>query len=177
MAFKTCKECGAEVSSKAKICPKCGLDQRNFLKKHKVLSITILVICVVVIGIATGENDNNTIPTEAETSQQKVEEIIEMDYAQLHKEYMDNPISADAKYKGKTLKLTGKVGNIDREIAGNTYITFEIDFLEDVRITFKKSEESKVAQLKKGQQITVKGECTGTLLSTTVALKNCEILE
>ena len=177
MAMKSCKDCGTEVSSKAKICPKCGLDQRSFFKKHKILAFTLLVICVVVIGIATGESDNNTIETEGEVSQQEVEEIIEIDHTQLHKEYMDNPISADAKYKGKTLKLTGKVEDIDREIAGNTYITFKIDFLEDVRITFKKSEESKVAQLKKGQQITIKGECTGTLLSTTVALKNCEIVE
>ena len=90
---------------------------------------------------------------------------------------MDNPINADSKYRDKILKLTGTVGTIDREINQETYITFDIDFLKDIRITFKKDQESKVAQLKKGQTVTVKGKCTGTLLSTTVALDNCEIIE
>ena len=176
MAMKTCKECGTEISSKAKVCPKCGLDQRNFLKKHKGLAITLAIVCIIIVGVSSDES-NNTVQTESKVSEQKVENVMEVDHLQLHQEYMDNPISADAKYKGKILKLTGTVGTIDREIAGNTYITFEIDFLKGIRVTFKKSEESKVAQLKKGQQVTVQGECTGTLLSTTVALNNCEIVE
>ena len=46
-----------------------------------------------------------------------------------------------------------------------------------MRITFKKSEETKVAQFKKGQTITIKGKCNGTLLSTTVSLIDCEVIE
>lgn len=178
MSMKVCKECGTELSSKAKTCPKCGLDQRSFYSKHKILMIIFAIVCIGAIGTAlSGDENNNAIQTSGDVAETKVEEVITVDYKELHKEYMDNPISADAKYKGKTLKLTGKVDDIDREIAGNTYITFEIDFLEDIRITFKKSEESKVAQLKKGQQVTIKGKCTGTLLSTTVALADCEIIE
>ena len=105
---------------------------------------------------------------------------MEVDYTILHQEYMDNPIAADAKYKGKILKLTGVVEDIDREIAGNTYVTFNIGgqySFKNVRITFKKSEETKVAQFKKGQTITIKGKCNGTLLSTTVSLIDCEVIE
>ena len=131
----------------------------------------VLIVIILVIGIgSSGDSKNNTIQTSTSTeqkSQVKQEEVMEVDYTLLHQDYMDNPISADAKYKGKILKLTGEVYNIDREIAGNTYITFNIGgqySFKDVRITFKKSEESKVAQLKKGQTVTIKGECIGTLL-------------
>ena len=30
MAMKKCKECGAEISSSANQCPKCGKVQKNF---------------------------------------------------------------------------------------------------------------------------------------------------
>lgn len=140
------------------------------------------IIIIVIIGVIAGSQggDSSMKQTSTSTDQQKQEKITEVDYTILHQEYMDNPIAADAKYKGKILQLTGKVENIDREIAGNTYITFNIGgqySLENVRITFKKSEETKVAQLKKGQTVTIKGKCTGTLLSTTVALNDCEIVE
>lgn len=124
------------------------------------------------------QNKNEqVIQQKEEIKQEEKKDYIEVDYKVLHKEYMDNPIAADAKYRGKKLRLTGEVYNIDREIMGNTYITFYIDFLEDVRITFKMSEESKVAQLRKGQTVTIQGICKGTLLSTSVALNDCEIIE
>lgn len=64
MAMKVCKDCGTELSSKAKICPKCGLDQRNFFIKHKVLTF---ILVVMVLGIAIGATGgNNTIPTSTE---------------------------------------------------------------------------------------------------------------
>ena len=117
---------------------------------------------------------------EQQTKEDDEDNVMKVDYEKLHQEYMDNPIAADAKYKGKILELTGKVDNIDREIAGNPYITFNIGgeySFDNVRITFKKSEEEKVTKLKKGQEITIRGECRGTLLSTTISLNDCEIVE
>ncbi len=173
MAMKKCKECGADVSSSAKRCPSCG-------KKLKHTGRIILGILVVIIGIGmfgSGlSGNNNTKPTSSNAQQQ--EEVMVVDYKTLHADYMANPISADEKYRGKTLQLTGQVGTIDREIDQRTYVTFDIDeYFNNVRITFKKDQESKVAQLSKGQTITIKGKCTGTLLSTVVALDDCEIIE
>lgn len=149
--------------------------------------IIVILGLAVIVNMGSSENENkiassnttesNTVQTSSEPAP---EEIMEVDYTVLYQEYQDNAIAADAKYKGKILKLTGEVYNIDREILGNTYITFNIGgqySIKNVRITFKKSEESKVAQLKKGQKVTIKGKCTGTLVSTTVALNDCEIIE
>ena len=124
----------------------------------------------------TGDNETKT---EATPTPEPKDEVIEVDYKKLHSDYMDNPISADKEYKGKLLKVTGNVDSIDREISQATYITFNLDQfgLETIRMTFKRSEEDKVASLSKGQSVTVIGKCDGTLISTTVALKDCYIAE
>lgn len=57
MALTKCKECGEEISSSAKKCPKCGKDQRNFFMKHPVL-YTILIL--IIIGAAAGSGSDNT---------------------------------------------------------------------------------------------------------------------
>lgn len=105
------------------------------------------------------------------------DDAVEIDYKVLHKDYMDNPIKADSRYKNKKLIVSGKVSDIDREIDQRPYITFEISALETIRMDFDKKNESEVAKLKKGQTVKVVGECTGTLISTTVVLEDCNILE
>lgn len=140
----------------------------------------VIIVLVVIIGVGgTGKKDNNTKQTSSQETQ-KQEEILEVDYKVLYQEYQDNAINADSKYRDKILKLTGAVDNINREIAGNPYITFKVgdkNSFKDVRITFKKSEEEKVANLKKGQTVTIKGKCSGQLATGTVSLNDCEIIE
>lgn len=146
-----------------------------------------LIIIVVIIIIATSQGGGNTGETTKTSSDsasvqksEKTEELMEVDYNVLFQDYQDNAIGADAKYKDKMLKLTGKVDEINREIAGNPYITFHIGeqySFKDIRITLKKSEEAKIANLTKNQLVTIKGKCSGLLLTSTVSLKDCEIIE
>lgn len=60
MAMKICKDCGAEVSSSAKKCPKCGKD-----RTHPVLRTFLIVILIIgMIGVAFGPSDEtNTTET------------------------------------------------------------------------------------------------------------------
>ena len=118
--------------------------------------------------------------TQTQTVQEPVNDYMVVDYNTLHQEYQDNAIAADAKYKGKKLQVTGEIEDIYREISGNPYVTFNVGgkySFKYVRLTFKKSEESKVASLSKGQTITVRGICKGALLSTTVSLDDCELVK
>lgn len=112
---------------------------------------------------ATVSHVGNTVPA------------IAIDYQTLYKDYMDNPINADNKYKGKRLLITGKIYRIDREINQDPFITFSIDEygLKEIRMDFNKEEESKIAELAKEQTVTVEGTCNGTLLSTSVVLDDC----
>lgn len=126
----------------------------------------------------SNQTENNKGEVKKTELEKALEEAIEVDYKKLHLDYMDNAIKADAEYKDKMLILTGEISDIDREIAGNPYVIFDVDgVLNNVRITFKKSEEDKVAEFEKGQTIKIVGKCKGTLLSTTVALSDCLFVE
>lgn len=55
MALEKCSECGTQVSSTARTCPKCG---RNFYGKtdtQKLMFIVVGVILVLVILVAMGK--------------------------------------------------------------------------------------------------------------------------
>ena len=67
MSTKVCKNCGAELSSDAKVCVKCGKDQRNFFAKHKVLSFLILVVIIGVVATSTG-GENTTTSTDGSST-------------------------------------------------------------------------------------------------------------
>lgn len=76
MAMKVCKECGTEVSSSAKVCPKCGKDQRNFFVKHKVITFLLVVIVLgAVVGASGSETKNNNSTQTSTTVEQKQEKL------------------------------------------------------------------------------------------------------
>ena len=58
MAMIHCKECGAEISKSAKVCPQCGKNQ----KKTSVAGI-ILGVLLVIIGIGLVFDAGNDITT------------------------------------------------------------------------------------------------------------------
>ncbi|GEM_PF-1803138 len=173
-------------------------------KKNKRADLIGLVTCFIVAIIAANAVPNyNKVSTASEVSSStvsltsagqenynkikaKVESEAEassddgpiiVDYKTLHKEYQDNPINADEKYKGKQVTVTGSISKIDREINQEPYIIFEISPFNEIRMDFSQDKESDIASLKKGEKVTVTGTCEGTLLSTSVMLDDCSITE
>ncbi len=72
MALKHCKECGAEVSSSAKKCPKCGKNMT-----HPVLRGVLLAIFIIgVIGAVVSPNDETNTQTSTSTTQQQATSAI-----------------------------------------------------------------------------------------------------
>lgn len=75
MAMKSCKECGTEISSSAKVCPKCGKEQRNFFQKHIVLTI---ILVLMIFGIITSQTNKtpgeHTIITSNNTAESNATE-------------------------------------------------------------------------------------------------------
>lgn len=72
MALKICKECGAEISKSAKVCPKCGKSQKNFFQRHIILTVILVILVLGIIVGATGDinntnNDTNSIKTNSST--------------------------------------------------------------------------------------------------------------
>jgi len=84
---------------------------------------------------------------------------------QILKEYKDNEAAADKKYLGKIISIEGIVTDISSE---------DIRLNNDVVCNFDGKEKNKLADIRKGERITIKGECAGSLL-WTVHLQLCII--
>jgi len=58
--MKKCKSCQSEIDDKAKKCPKCQADQRNWFAKHKILTGILAIILIGAISSAGGSKNTNT---------------------------------------------------------------------------------------------------------------------
>jgi hypothetical protein len=90
----------------------------------------------------------------------------------LQKEFEQNEAAASAKYISKVLEVKGTVSSLAKTEGGNVNITLKTGSdLSSVICTFP---ESRVpSQIKEGDAITVKGECSGFLMD--VLLNNCAV--
>ena len=90
--------------------------------------------------------------------------------SKLYKEYNENEIAADEKYKGKIIEVTGVIRDIGNDIMDNAYITLVgNEYFGDIQCYF--NEKSVVAKLSKGERITVIGSCSGLMIN--VQINNC----
>lgn len=81
MALKICKECGAEVSSSAKKCPKCGKN-----RTHPVLRGVLLAIFIVgIIGAIVSPSDESNTQTSTSTTQQTTTVVTKENYDKIEK--------------------------------------------------------------------------------------------
>ena len=90
--------------------------------------------------------------------------------SKLYREYNENEIAADEKYKGKIIEVTGVIRDIGNDIMDNAYITLVgNEYFGDIQCYF--NEKSVVAKLSKGKRITVIGSCSGLMIN--VQINNC----
>lgn len=97
--------------------------------------------------------------------------------ANISKEYSENEVAADAKYKGKTIEMSGKVTSIDNGISDNEMIVRLSDGQYDINNAWcymNEGERDKVLALKKGQQVTLIGTGDSATLKSPV-LKSCTV--
>lgn len=134
----------------------------------------LMIACIVVIsscGSAPEEKQLSSAPPE---KAEVITEVapIEIKAADYYKAYEENQVSADEKYKGKTLLISGKIENISNE-SGDLTISLkgDGDFSWDVRCIMQKGTD--VSTLKKGDKITLKGDGAGS--SITPEVENCSI--
>lgn len=103
-------------------------------------------------------------------------EAIKVTPSTLISEYEANGVAADAKYKDKLVEITGIVRSIDKDILDTPYIALETsEILSGVQCMFEKGDEAKLANVKKGQSITLQGNLSGKL--GNVIVRDCVIVE
>ena len=92
-------------------------------------------------------------------------------------EYEDNEVSADNKYKGKKVAITGTIERIIKSgFSDDPIIVFKGTFIKDVKFYFSKDSNNEISNLSKGDEITIVGTCKGMTLGDVV-LHKCKILQ
>lgn len=128
-----------------------------------------------------GANQNSTTTTNpattanANSAAAPTEKPLAVQAKALTKEYDENELAADGKYKGKMLAVSGKVANI-AETFGNVTASLEgHNAVISVMCSFDESEKGAVAKLKKGGQATFVGTGDGMTGGMYAGLGNCRI--
>lgn len=116
-------------------------------------------------------------PTKA-VAEQPVE-AVKVSAIQMSADYKENEVAADAKYKNKTVEISGSVDTIGKDILDTPYIAFQTanqyEILDRVQCMFSRSDEVELAAVAKGQKITLRGEVSGKL--GNIIVKSCEIVK
>jgi|GEM_PF-1425081 len=95
----------------------------------------------------------------------------------LDNDYQDNVVSADTKYKGKLLEVTGVVARVVRnkpdrltvELGDDDRVMLVCDFL-------KKDGQTQLAAIKKGDKVVIRGTCRGQGFGIPT-LENCTLVK
>lgn len=171
------------------------------MKKHFKHILSVLTFVVFLIIAAGSDDDDDKKNESSETSESeriladeslteeqkdsllKIERIKEIEYREsqtispraLVAEYENNEVSADNNFKGKTFYVEGVIEDIGKGLMDEIYITLKASSNSFRNVQCYIDDADLVAQLRKGQRITVYGTCDGLMMN--VLMKDCTVVE
>lgn len=178
-----CAVCGKEYVGN--FCPSGCNSPYYKPKKKKIGGIiaAVLIVCMfafaATMGILFGEEepiDNNSSQVSSEVKSEPEIEYIEVTANQLWQDFSDNEVAAEQKYTGKYVKVTGVVSEINSAstlISANVLLTVDDAMFSCVQCNFTKKNSEQLANLTKGQTVTIIGTCGD--LNLNVHINDCEI--
>lgn len=129
-----------------------------FLRKKLKKIILLTMIPVLAAGAWQGCHEYNR--TNKDFSKVKADYRITV--SEIIKEYETNDSTADQKYLGKIIELTGNVKKMEQDSDGNyTIVLGETENPTSVRCTMDSTYRMDAALIKEGSSITIRGQCTG----------------
>ncbi len=143
-----------------------------FVKSKSFRITASVVLLLIVSGIIYGYLEF----TRQHSDISKVKPDFTLNASDLYSEFEGDELSATAKYSGKIIELSGKVAEIEYSSADSTLsITLrEVDQFSGVICTFSEIKDATSSNVNAGEQITVRGECSGMLMD--VLLNNCVLI-
>ncbi|MHC5038329.1 MAG: OB-fold protein [Planctomycetota bacterium] len=146
--------------------------------KRHVISILALG-ALVFLAFGSGKSETSIEEEVKKASSEKPAEgkpALTVSAAQLFKDYEENEVAADEKYKGKILQVSGEVSDIGKDIMDKMYVNLKTEnMFMHVQCYFSDKHKDKLKTMKKGQQVTIKGKCDGKLMG--VNLRGCLLVE
>lgn len=137
--------------------------------------IFVIILCVVLAssgGDGSGSSSSTPSSTQAIT-------YIEISAEDLFDAFKTNEISAEQQYKGKHVKVTGMISNINSASTltkANILLTVDESFWGCVQCNFNQSDIQAIANLQVGQSVTITGVCDD-MATLNLIINNCKIAE
>lgn len=206
MALVKCKECGAQVSTKAERCASCGapLPKPRVRVKAVLWATAAIVLFPFVLGpFYTEQGAKPPPPSDGAPAAQAVgigapagneteqaaagavhlddvptRKIVSVSVKNLHAEYDENEVAADILYGNSLVKIHGYVVSIDMSLTNKPVV--RIGAVEDpyriVVAQLDDTEKNGAAKLVKGQEVYVLCEHIRRLISSLAGYK-CILLD
>ncbi|WP_395854744.1 zinc-ribbon domain-containing protein [Cystobacter fuscus] len=175
MALVKCRQCGNEVATNAKACPKCGAPPPRRLNFGKLFGIAVALLvapCFLAWALAQVRGGDGAAPTKRRVDAKQVE------LRTLLAEYTDNEVRADASFKGKLIQTSGVVDDVKRDVLNTVYVivgTGKRYEVRQVQCFLDEDNAQTVASLTKGSRVTIRGRVEGLMMN--VLVKDCEIVQ
>lgn len=141
------------------------------MKKWAIIIGVILVLAAIGSAVSGKKKEEEAI-----VRQQAAKEAVEVNAGDIFKSYKENEVGADQKFKGKWLKVKGKISKIGKDITDDAYVLFDVsDALFGVQVFFEKENQGDLADLAPGQTVVV--VCMGDGKMGNVMLKKCGLVK
>ncbi len=140
----------------------------------------IVLLVIIIIAIFSGNSSTtkqNKVATTQSTKTVK-KEIVKVEINPFIKEFDDNQLAAEKKYKGKIIETSAYINNISEDIAGKPFLSLSPKasdyFGTSVKCNF--NDKDVLTSLKNGEWVKVQGEFKSQDLGIIV-LSGCKILK
>lgn len=134
--------------------------------KKTAITIVLLAVCALLYGIY--------LYTKKQADVRVQTPVAEMTAAALVGDFSADETAAGKKYIDQAIVVKGKIAEIKTDTNGEATVILESgDPLSSVTCSFYDDEMSSVQKLKVGQEVSIKGICTGKLAD--VILNKCSI--
>lgn len=154
------------------------INRKSVLKYYGIGAIVLYIIlrgCSVIMIQQYYTSTTNS--KSASTGQQEEVQAIRVTPKELDDAYSANEVSADKKYKGKIAIITGKIDSIG--VSSGKPVINLVDSSDHYKYTIATvhcyfnddSQSNKIANLSKGQIVTIKGKITGQVI--TIGVDDC----
>jgi len=145
--------------------------------------ISVLVLLWIIGSLAPKDKTTALSPGQSKQGASVATSSIEVPMVSaidLNATYQANEVKADAKYKGHQFRVKGSVVSINKDITDEPYVCLKGErgefSLQDLHANFSKDDLSTLAELKKGQPITVLGTVDGLFMGCVI-LKECQLIK
>jgi len=177
--MKKCKSCQTEIDDKAKKCPHCQADQRNWFAKHKILTAILAIIIIAIIGNTSGGNKDSSSITETNkktsTSETKVAPTpMVITARQLADDFDANQVSAESEWGGKLVEFSAEISNITD--SGLSFYGVASKDFSMVQISCRVTDKQQLMSLKNGEIVKVRG-VVGKQSIGVINMSDCEVVQ